>query len=112
MPFNIDNRNMLFKSIMNDEPYFDHYEFCFQQSSTKSLIIKMLNKNPKDRITPLQALNHEFFKQYGHNLKLYNSRKQKHLINMKIAKLQRSIIDNRNQSSNSNNSFIAGGSVF
>ena len=92
MPFNIDNRNILFKSIIEDEPYFDNYDFCFQQSSIKALIIKMLNKNPLERITPLQALNHDFFKQNGQNLKLYTSRKQKHLINMKIAKLQRSII--------------------
>ena len=38
-------------------------KFAFKRFSkeTKDIIVKMLDKNPDNRITPQEALNHNFF---------------------------------------------------
>ena len=72
LPFKLIDRMTLFESIKYDEPDTYNYEYCFQLRETKELILKMLNKDPIERITPEKALNHKYFKTNGHNLQVYN----------------------------------------
>jgi serine/threonine protein kinase len=52
--------------IKNGEPDFENDCFKRFMPEAKDLMMKMLIKNPYDRITPAQALEHPYFIKTGH----------------------------------------------
>ena len=93
LPFKLIDKNQLFNAIKFEMPDTYNNNFCFQARETQDLILRMLRKNPDDRITPEEALNHKYFKQNAFNFKVYNTRKQKHLLNIKLQKLHKQLKD-------------------
>jgi len=50
------------QEIINNDVQFNHTEFDNISNHAKDLILQLLNKNPTERITCSDALNHEWFR--------------------------------------------------
>lgn len=61
LPFQSHDRNKTFNLIKNRQPDLYHIAFRTVSSETKSIIQRMLIKDPKNRITPEEILNHPYF---------------------------------------------------
>jgi protein kinase A len=62
-PFVDENKQMLFKKIINEDPSFYYYSDRVKVSrEAKDLILRLLAKNPRDRIKPENIPLHPFFK--------------------------------------------------
>ena len=66
LPFQSKDRKATFELIKNGEPDFENDCFKRFMPEAKDLMMKMLIKNPYDRITPAQALEHPYFIKTGH----------------------------------------------
>jgi serine/threonine protein kinase len=53
--------------IMDNQPDTDRRDFIRFSPHTKNLLLQMLEKDPKLRITPKQALAHKFFVENGYS---------------------------------------------
>ena len=62
LPFVALTEADLYKKIKNCEWNFEHEEFETISPECKDLISQLLVKDPQERITGLDALNHEWFK--------------------------------------------------
>lgn len=62
LPFQTKDKQTLYRSIRKDQPNTFNYEFCQQKRETKDLILKMLIKDPNERISTKEALSHQYFK--------------------------------------------------
>lgn len=82
LPFEGDSVMQVFDGIINNEPDFS----VIKDVQLKDLIMKLLKKDPKERITASEALHHQFVKGEGSN--------DKHLWK-RIVKNFKSIIYNR-----------------
>jgi len=60
MPFNAENNEEILLKIVNEEPYFDEDKNLY----ANNLLIKMLDKNPKTRITAQEILSNYFIISY------------------------------------------------
>ena len=56
------NKTELTEKIVGGKFHFNHEEFQRCSPTVKDLIKKLLNTNPKKRLTAKQALDHEWFK--------------------------------------------------
>ena len=65
MPFQSKFREQTLRLIRQSAPDFENYHFRKYPEETKDLIMKMLIKNPQERITLEEALNHNYFKRNG-----------------------------------------------
>ena len=67
LPFEINNRQKNFIPIsFNDQnPYYRMKEFDSSSRESQNLIVKMLNKDPENRISIEDSLNHKFFAMNG-----------------------------------------------
>ena len=63
-PFNGDNDEEIFESVLKGEFEFPEEEWDSVSETAKALIQKMLTKNPKKRISALDSLQDIFFKKY------------------------------------------------
>jgi serine/threonine protein kinase len=62
-PFSDNNKQALFKRIVNDEPDFTYFkERVAISAEARNLISKLLHKKPKQRIKPEDIPFHPFFK--------------------------------------------------
>lgn len=61
-PFQSSSRNITLSKIQHEDPDFDRFEFFQYSSAARELMIQMLNKSPKQRITIEDALDHQFFR--------------------------------------------------
>ena len=61
LPFMNNNREIALNMIKEQEPDYENYKFRIFSKESKDLIMKMLVKNPKERIQVKDALKHEFF---------------------------------------------------
>jgi calcium-dependent protein kinase len=61
LPFQGENRNVVFNKIQSAKFHFNHKEFNRVSEEGKDLIRKMLVVDPSKRITPLQALKDPWF---------------------------------------------------
>ena len=66
-PFEINNRRKLFTAIKESDPNYCVQEFYFSSRESQNLIVKMLKKDPEQRISIEASLNHKFFKMNGIN---------------------------------------------
>lgn len=66
LPFQGENRNVVFAKIQKAQFHFNHKEFATVSDEGKSLIKRMLIINPEKRITPTQALKDPWFAKYKH----------------------------------------------
>ena len=57
-----EEANPLFEAILNNEPNYDLPLFQSKSDSCLDLVKQMLMKNPEERITIQDALDHEFFR--------------------------------------------------
>ena len=76
-PFQVNDKGDIFKSIMESEPNYCNQEFYFSSRESQNLIIKMVDKDPTQRISLDACFNHQFFKINGIYKKLKNGRKLK-----------------------------------
>ena len=60
-PFDGKNDDEIVKSVLKGFVSFGNDVFKSVSSDCKDLILKLLTKNPKDRITVREALNHNWF---------------------------------------------------
>ena len=61
LPFQSQDRKTTFTLIKDKNPDMDHWAFRKYSKEIKDIILRMLIKNPCDRITPDEALRHAFF---------------------------------------------------
>ena len=61
LPFQAENRNMIYKKIYNAQFHFNHQEFEKVSTEGKNLIRRMLTVDQKIRITADQALRDPWF---------------------------------------------------
>ena len=62
-PFTDNNKQILFKKIVNEEPSYMYFkEKVSVSSEARDLIAKLLAKDPNDRIKPENIPFHPFFK--------------------------------------------------
>ena len=66
LPFQGENRNVVFNKIQKGQYHFNHKEFSTVSQEGKNLIRRMLIVEPSDRITPQQALKDPWFAKYKH----------------------------------------------
>lgn len=66
LPFQGENRNVVFNKIQRAQYHFNHKEFSKVSDEGKSLIRKMLVVDPQQRVTPLQALKDPWFQKFKH----------------------------------------------
>jgi calcium-dependent protein kinase len=64
LPFQGENRNVVFNKIQSAKFHFNHKEFNRVSEEGKDLIRKMLVVDPSKRITPLQALKDPWFSKH------------------------------------------------
>jgi calcium-dependent protein kinase len=57
-PFEGDNKKEIFKNVLRQKLKFDDKDWKTISAEAKDLITKMLDKNPKTRITSQECLNH------------------------------------------------------
>lgn len=62
LPFQGASHAEVFRKIKAVEFHFNHVEFSTVSSECKDLISKLLNGNPKKRLSGQQALQHPWFK--------------------------------------------------
>jgi calcium-dependent protein kinase len=67
LPFHGFDRKSTLKMIMDNQPDTDRRDFIRFSPHTKNLLLQMLEKDPKLRITPKQALAHKFFVENGYS---------------------------------------------
>ena len=60
-PFDGDTEEDIFKKVLNEEPNLDIPQLKYVSKSCKSLIMKLLEKNPNKRIKCSEVLKDEFF---------------------------------------------------
>ena len=60
-PFEGDNNKEVFKRILSQDLEFDPEYWTTISEGAKDLITKMLKKDPKERISVNDALNHRWF---------------------------------------------------
>jgi serine/threonine protein kinase len=65
LPFHSSDRKKTFKLIKEAEPDLVSESWTSISEECKDLIKKMLNKNPKERITVDEALKHPFISKFG-----------------------------------------------
>ena len=63
------DRKQTFQMIKERDPNMSNSAFDRFIPETKDLIMKMLTKLPQQRITPKEAVEHEFFKKLGFSVK-------------------------------------------
>ena len=61
LPFQGDNRYIVFQKIKEGNYHFNHLEFQTCSKQVIDFIKKLLVVNPKKRISASEALNHEWF---------------------------------------------------
>ena len=61
LPFQGDNRNDVFNKISNGQYHFNHPEFKDCSPQVIDLINKLLQTDPKERLSASQALSHPWF---------------------------------------------------
>lgn len=66
LPFQGENRNVVFNKIQKAQFHFNHKEFATVSQEGKNLIKRMLVVEPSERITPQQALKDPWFAKYKH----------------------------------------------
>jgi serine/threonine protein kinase len=54
--------------IVENEPDFERRDFMRFSKNAKDLLLKLLEKDPKKRITPKIALQHQFFFENGYSI--------------------------------------------
>ena len=62
LPFQGDNRNEIFAKVKAAKYHFDHEEFEECSEEVKDLLTKLLEIDPKKRLSASQALDHPWFK--------------------------------------------------
>jgi len=60
-PFEGDNNKEIFRNVLKQRLQFDPAEWSTISDSAKDLVSKMLNKDPKKRISATQCLEHPWF---------------------------------------------------
>ena len=70
LPFQGQNAAEVFRKIKEADFHFNHAEFVEVSEECKDLIRKLLVLNQKKRISGQQALNHPWFKRWGHGAEL------------------------------------------
>jgi calcium-dependent protein kinase len=61
-PFEGDNSKEIFKNVLKQKIHFDPVDWSMVSSEAKDLIMKMLDKNPKTRISAEKCLDHPWMK--------------------------------------------------
>lgn len=61
-PFEGDNNKEIFKRVLQQKLEFDPEDWTIVSNEAKDLISKMLNKEPKSRISVIECLEHPWFK--------------------------------------------------
>jgi calcium-dependent protein kinase len=62
LPYSGNNTTIVLKQIKANDPDFKREEYQKIDDSAKDLIKGMLQRNPKNRLTASQCLEHEWFK--------------------------------------------------
>ena len=60
-PFDGPTKNSIFRAILKGQLEFDEKDWQGTSDSVKDLIKKLLNREPKERLSAEQALEHEWF---------------------------------------------------
>ena len=71
LPFFGNTPKEVFDCIRNAKVNFDLKEFKGISESAKDLILKLVNKNTKDRYNCVQALTHSWFEEAKTNIELH-----------------------------------------
>ena len=61
LPFQSDDRNKTFNQIKNKKPNMYHIAFRSVSKEVQEIVRKMLIKEPNERITSTELLNHPYF---------------------------------------------------
>jgi serine/threonine protein kinase len=69
LPFHSSDRKKTFKLIKEADPDMSHEVWSHVSNDCKDLMLKMLIKDTKKRITVDDALKHPFFKRYEEYIK-------------------------------------------
>ncbi|TNV79747.1 hypothetical protein FGO68_gene8048 [Halteria grandinella] len=65
LPFQGDTRQKILSKIMKGAMHFNHPEFIKVSKEGKHLITQLLKVDPNERLTSLQALQHEWFQKFS-----------------------------------------------